>query len=56
MQADGDALRQGADALQGVALGMVQPSSTTRLAIADSRHIGDTGEVDDNSDADGAQG
>jgi hypothetical protein len=56
MQADGDALWQGADALQGVAPGMVQPSSTTRLAIADSRRIGDTGEVDDNSDADGARG
>jgi hypothetical protein len=56
MQADGDALRHGADALQGVALGMVQSSSTTRPVIADNRRIGDTGEVDDNSDADGALG
>jgi hypothetical protein len=56
VQADRDALRQGADALQGVALGMMQPRSAARLAIGDSRRNGDTGEVDYNSEADDAQG
>jgi hypothetical protein len=56
MQADGDALRRGADAIQGVALGMMQSGSTSRSVREDIRRIGDAGEVDDNSDVDGTQG
>jgi hypothetical protein len=56
MQADGDALRRGADAIQGVALGMMQSGSTSRSVRVDNRRIGDAGEVDDNSDVDGTQG
>jgi hypothetical protein len=56
MQADGDALRHGADAIQGVALGMMQSGSTSRSVRVDNRRIGDAGEVDDISDVDGTQG
>jgi hypothetical protein len=55
MQADSHALRQGADALQQTALSCVRSQVPARLAIEGNQQVGDSGEVDDNSEDDDPQ-
>jgi hypothetical protein len=54
VQADGDALREGADVLQQTALSSIRSNIPARLVIEGNRYAGDGGEVDDNQD-DGPQ-
>jgi hypothetical protein len=48
VQADGDALRHGADILQQTALSSVRSNTPARLRIEGNRQANDGGEVEDN--------
>jgi hypothetical protein len=50
VQADGDALRQGADVIQQTALSSVRSNIPARLVIEGNRQANDGGEVDDNQE------
>jgi hypothetical protein len=55
VQADGDALRQGADVLHQTALSSVRSNIPARLVIEGNHQAGDGGEVDDNQEDAGPQ-
>jgi hypothetical protein len=55
VQADGDALRHGADIIQQTALSSVRSNIPARLVIEGNRQTSDGGEVDDNQEDAGPQ-
>jgi hypothetical protein len=55
VQADGDALRHGADTIQQIALSSIRSNRPASLRIEDNRQANDGGEVDDNQEAAGPQ-
>jgi hypothetical protein len=50
VQADGDALRHGADTIQQTALSSIRSNRPARLRIEDNRQANGGGEVDDNQE------